>query len=71
MDCDRRDELKKLDMPVAVIHGEADPVVRIEAGKELAGVIPNAKLFTFPGMAHDFPAPLIPWIIEAFLHTLE
>lgn len=71
MDCDRREELKKLDMPVVVIHGKADPVVDIEAGRELAGIIPNAKLVTFPGMAHDLPAPLIPGISQAFLDVLE
>lgn len=71
MDCDRREELKTLNIPVVVIHGEADPVVNIKAGRELAETIPNAKFVTIPGMAHDLPAPLIPKIGEAFLWALE
>jgi len=62
MECDRREKLKKLDMPVIVIHGENDPVVNIEAGRELARIIPDAKLVTFPGMAHDLPTSLMPKI---------
>lgn len=71
MDCDRRESLKKLNIPAVVIHGEADPVVHIEAGRELARIIPHAKLVTIPGMAHDTPTPLIPKFSNSFLYALE
>lgn len=54
--CDRRELLKNIKAPVVVIHGEADPVVNIEAGREVAATIPNARLIIIPGMGHDLPA---------------
>jgi len=65
--CDRRALLKKIRVPVVVIHGEADPVVNIEAGREVAAAIPGAKLITIPGMGHDLPAALIPQIRDGIL----
>jgi len=65
--CDRRELLKKITVPVVVIHGEADPVVNIEAGREVAATIPNAKLITIPGMGHDLPAALITEIRDGIL----
>jgi pimeloyl-ACP methyl ester carboxylesterase len=65
--CDRRENLKKLSVPVVIIHGEADPVVKVEAAHELAATIPGAKLITIPGMGHDLPDALIPKVCRGIL----
>ncbi|MCP5160738.1 MAG: alpha/beta hydrolase [Hahellaceae bacterium] len=46
--------------PTLIIHGKEDPLVRPEAGRRCAKVIPNARLQLYKGMGHDFPAPLFP-----------
>lgn len=65
--CDRRQQLKDIKIPVVVIHGDADPVVNVEAGKEVANTVPNSKLVIIPGMGHDLPDAIIPEIIEGIL----
>ncbi|MBS0272885.1 MAG: alpha/beta hydrolase [Proteobacteria bacterium] len=56
----RNDILKNVRAPAQVIHGEADPLVPMEGGKDTAGSIPGAKLHLVPGMAHDFTNALVP-----------
>ncbi len=48
-------ELRRLDLPTLVVHGEADPLVPVEGGKDTAASIPGAELMTVPGMGHDLP----------------
>ena len=38
--------------PTLVLHGEADTVIPVEAGKALAAAIPGAKLILYPGVGH-------------------
>lgn len=38
--------------PTLVMHGEADTVIPVEAGKVLAAAIPGAKLILYPGVGH-------------------
>ncbi|MCD8339060.1 MAG: alpha/beta hydrolase [Burkholderiales bacterium] len=52
---DRSEQLKRLSVPTLVMHGEDDPLLPLAAGKELAEIIPNATLKTFPLMGHDLP----------------
>jgi pimeloyl-ACP methyl ester carboxylesterase len=52
---DRTDALKKLRLPVLVIHGESDVLVTPSGGKATADAIPGAKLVTIPGMGHSLP----------------
>ena len=63
-DGDRRKRLKKVTTPTLVLHGEADPLVKLEGGKETAASIPNAKLVTIPGWGHDLPLELIDRIAQ-------
>jgi pimeloyl-ACP methyl ester carboxylesterase len=56
----RNDILKNVKAPAQVIHGEADPLVPVEGGKDTAASIPGAKLILVPGMAHDFTQALLP-----------
>jgi alpha-beta hydrolase superfamily lysophospholipase len=41
------------DVPILVIHGEADPIVPVEDARHLVGHLPRATLRTFPGDLHD------------------
>ncbi len=61
----RTKALRNLNVPGLVIHGEADPMVPVKAGRATAAVIPYARLITFPGMGHDLPRELWPSITEA------
>ncbi len=58
-DGDRRDRLARVTTPTLVLHGEADPLVKLEAGEETAASIPGARLVTIPGWGHDLPVELI------------
>jgi pimeloyl-ACP methyl ester carboxylesterase len=58
-DGDRRSRLKGVSAPTLVIHGEDDPLVPVDGGRDTARAIAGAKLRTFPGMGHDLPLPLI------------
>ena len=59
--------------PTLVMHGEADTVIDVSAGRGLAGAIPGAKLITYPGVGH-VPMEQIPdqsaKDLRAFLATL-
>jgi len=59
-DGDRSPMLGAIAMPTAIIHGEADPLVPVEAGRDLKAKIPAASIDLIPGMGHDLPAPLWP-----------
>ena len=63
-DGDRSVLVQNLRLPTQVIHGEADPLVPVEAGRQLARLIPGAKADFIPGMGHDLPAQLLPRIAQ-------
>ena len=42
--------------PAVVVHGDADSLVPIGAARELASVIPGARLEIIHGMGHELPA---------------
>lgn len=52
---DRRPKLATITAPTVVIHGEIDPLVRLQGGRDTAGAIPGAELLVVPGMGHDLP----------------
>ena len=58
----RRSRLAQVSTPTLVLHGEADPLVRLEAGEDTARHISGARLVTIPGWGHDLPIPLVPRI---------
>lgn len=50
---DFTDDLKKIDIPVLVLHGDDDQVVPFEAsGKKSAKLLPNGTLKVYPGGSH-------------------
>lgn len=64
----RLDEIKA---PTLVIHGEADPLVTVAAGHDLAQRIPGAKLDLIAGMGHDLPEPLWPRFVAGIKETSQ
>ncbi|HYP47369.1 MAG TPA: alpha/beta fold hydrolase [Thermoleophilaceae bacterium] len=62
---DRTEALRRLDLPVLVIHGAADPLIPARAGRATAGAVPRAELIEVPGMGHDMPLELWPRLIDA------
>jgi pimeloyl-ACP methyl ester carboxylesterase len=57
---DRTAALRKLELPVTVIHGTRDPLVRPSGGHATARAIPGARLRIVEGMGHDLPRDLWP-----------
>ena len=51
----RADELKKVNIPTLVVHGDKDKLLDLANGEALARLIPNAKLITLKGRGHMFP----------------
>jgi len=51
----RKPVLKGVRAPTLVIHGDADPLVSVEAGKDTAEAVPGAELKIIKGMGHDLP----------------
>jgi pimeloyl-[acyl-carrier protein] methyl ester esterase len=49
---DLRAALAAVDLPLLVIHGEADPIVPAGAGRALAAAVPGAELAVLPGAGH-------------------
>ena len=62
---DRTPFLRELNVPTTVIHGSADPLVRVSGGRATAEAIPGARLVVLDGMGHDLPPALWPQIIDA------
>jgi len=62
---DRRKLLRTIVAPTLVIHGAADPLVPLEAGRDTARSIPGAALMVIDGMGHDLPPALYERLAEA------
>ncbi len=62
---DRRAQLAAITAPTLVIHGDADPLVSVEGGRDTAANITGAELKIIPGMGHDLPLPLVDTIADA------
>jgi pimeloyl-ACP methyl ester carboxylesterase len=62
---DRRRELRAVQAPTLVIHGEADVLVSPSGGRATAKAINGARLITIPGMGHDLPRAAWPQLLGA------
>jgi pimeloyl-ACP methyl ester carboxylesterase len=60
---DRTEQLRSVEVPTLVVHGEDDPLVPLAAGQATAAAIPGSELWVIPGMGHDLPRPLWPDLI--------
>lgn len=64
---DRRRLLRTIAAPTLVIHGSADPLVPVAAGRDTARSIPGARLLVIDGMGHDLPIGLLPRLAQAIV----
>ena len=62
---DRRELIKRIEAPTVVLHGEADPLVPIDGGRDTAANIRDAEFRSVPGMGHDLPAALYGTVVDA------
>lgn len=61
---DRVDLLKTIKVPTLVLHGDDDPLLPVECGRDVAALVPGAEIETWPGWGHDFPKAMIPKVID-------
>jgi pimeloyl-ACP methyl ester carboxylesterase len=61
----RKERLASLRVPTFVIHGDADPLVPVACGIDVARSVPHARLEVVEGMGHALPIRLWPRIVEA------
>ncbi len=53
---DFTEDLKKIDIPVLILHGDDDQIVPIDAaGRSSAKILKNATLKVYPGYPHGMP----------------
>ncbi|EMR8056885.1 alpha/beta hydrolase [Acinetobacter baumannii] len=53
---DFTEDLKKIEVPVLILHGEDDQVVPFEiSGKKSAELVKNSTLISYPGFPHGMP----------------
>ncbi|NIM96193.1 MAG: alpha/beta fold hydrolase [Anaerolineales bacterium] len=66
----RKELLMSITVPTLIIHGDADPLVPLEAGVDTAEAIPGAKLLILEGVGHSLPVPVWPEVFNAIVeHT--
>jgi non-heme chloroperoxidase len=69
---DYSEDLKKMDIPVLLIHGDDDQIVPIDAAARTGiKLLPNGKLKEYPGGAHALPNLEIDSINEDLLDFLQ
>ena len=68
---DRRPKLATIKAPAVVIHGEADPLVPVEAGRDTADNIPGAELILVPGVGHEMPLAVQAEFIDGILAAVK
>ncbi len=64
-------QLRLLDVPTLVIHGDRDPVIPVEGGIHTANTIPGAKLELISGMGHNLPLQLVGGLARAILAHVD
>jgi pimeloyl-ACP methyl ester carboxylesterase len=67
---DRRPKLKTITAPTVVIHGDADPLVPVEGGRDTAENIPGAELIIIPGAGHEIPLPVLGVFVDGILSAV-
>ena len=61
----RKPALRAVRVPTLVIHGDADPLVPVAHGVDVADAVPGAHLLRIARMGHALPVAMWPQIIEA------
>jgi pimeloyl-ACP methyl ester carboxylesterase len=68
---DRSATLRTISRPTLIVHGDADPFVRVAHGIDCARKIPGASLKVIPGMGHDLAPGLLPMLSAALISHLQ
>ena len=66
---DRTRALRGLTLPVTVIHGTRDALIRPSGGRATARAIPGARLRMIEGMGHDLPRAVWPIFVDEIADT--
>jgi pimeloyl-ACP methyl ester carboxylesterase len=66
---DRTAALQRLRIPTLVIHGDQDPLVPPENGRQTASALPNPRLIMIPGMGHSLPEQVWPQVVDALVEV--
>jgi pimeloyl-ACP methyl ester carboxylesterase len=66
----RKPLLGGITAPTLIVHGAIDPLIPVAAARDLARLIPGAKLEIIPGMGHDLPQPLMPGLAASVLQHI-
>jgi len=64
----RKEALKSVHVPTLVIHGDEDPLVRLEGGIDTAEAIPGAELLIILGMGHALPMGAWPQVVSGIVN---
>jgi pimeloyl-ACP methyl ester carboxylesterase len=67
---DRRPKLKTIAAPTVVIHGDADPLVPVDGGRDTAANIPGAELIVVPGVGHEMPLAVLDQFVAGILSAV-
>ena len=62
---ERTAALGRLTIPTLVIHGDHDPLVPPENGRQTAAALSNPRLIMIPGMGHALPEEVWPEVVDA------
>lgn len=68
---DRRAKNANIKAPVVVLHGDSDPLVPVDGGKDVASSIAGAELRIIAGMGHDLPPALYEAVADAISRAAE
>ena len=60
----RKAALARLRVPTLVFHGDADPLIPVDGGRDTARTIPGARLVVIHGMGHDLVPAVWPRLID-------
>lgn len=67
----RRDNLKNIIAPTAIIHGADDVLVDTANAEDLASSIINSQLIVIPGMNHSITKALVPKLVEEIINNIH
>ena len=57
-------DLRAMDIPTLVMHGEDDPLLPLACGRDVASLVRGAEFWSHAGWGHDFPPQLVPVIAD-------
>jgi len=61
----RVEALRGVRVPTLVIHGDLDPLLPVQGGRQIAAAVPGAELMIIEGMGHSLPQEVWPRVVDA------